>query len=293
MGRYYYEKEKMDLKLRYCIASALLCTMLTGCEDSEIGLVKAATYPADQTHTYGSALSKRAACKSITWKTFTDDSNRSAVEYRCELSDAVPQLNKVRDTQIEEINGYLKASNENLGKAIDGVAGDAARYAKLLEEKKAELQQIDEKSQAQMANMDGPSALKAKLVSDASRAYVASEVARYQAEFDKANSGESAASLKGSMQSYQERYANDISNLHRKYDGVKSVTEVIRWVVKDKEVIPAYFGFEVDSELGKKSSDKSSQFKGYLQQIVLNRGQDYVAFIAPNVLVGISATTNK
>lgn len=283
----------MNLRLRYGVAAALLCALLAGCEDSEIGQVKAANDPVDTTHTYGSALSERAACKSISWKTFKDSSNRTAVEYRCELNDAVAELNKVRDAQIDEINGYLKASNDNLGKAIEGAAGDAARYAKLLEEKKAELQQIDEKSQAQMAGMDGPSALKAKQVWDASRAYAVSEVERYQAELDKANSGANTTSLEGSRQSYQQRYANDIANLHRQYDGVKSVTEVIQWVVKDKEVIPAYFGFEIDSELGKKTTDKSAQFRGFLQQIGQHRGQDYVTFVAPTVLTGISATTEK
>ncbi|WP_150558776.1 hypothetical protein [Pandoraea bronchicola] len=255
--------------------------------------MKAAHDPVDQTHTYGSALSERAACKNISWKTFKDSSNRTSVEYRCELNDAVAELNKVRDAQIEAINGYLKASNDNLGKAIEGAAGDAARYAKLVEEKKAELHEIDEKREAQMAGMDGPSALKAKQVWDASRAYAASELERYQAELDKANAGANTASLEGSRQSYQQRYADDIANLHKKYDGVKSVTEVIQWAVKDTEVIPTYFGFEIDSDLGKKTSDKSSQFRGFLEQIGQHRGQDYVAFVAPTVLTGISATTEK
>ena len=283
----------MNLRSRYCVATALLCALLAGCEDSEVGQVKAANDPVDATHTYGSALSDRAACKSTSWKTFKDSSNRTAVEYRCELNDAVSELNKVRDAQIEEINGYLKASNDNLGKAIEGAVGDAARYAKLVEEKKAELQQIDEKSQAQTAGMDGPSALKARQVWDTSRAYVASELERYQAELDKANSGANTASLEGSRQSYQQRYADDIANLHKKYDGVKSVTEVIQWVVKDKDVIPTYFGFEIDSAQGKQTSDKSSQFRGFLQQIGQHRGQDYVAFVAPTVLTGISATTQN
>lgn len=283
----------MNLRLRYGVATALLCALLAGCEDSEIGQVKAASDPVDATQTYGSALSERAACKSVSWKTFKDGSNRTAVEYRCELNDAVAELNKVRDAQIEEINGYLKASNENLGKAIEGAAGDAARYAKLVEEKKAELQQIDEKSRAQTAGMDGPSALKARQVWDASRAYAASELERYQAELDKANAGANTASLEGSRQSYEQRYTNDIANLHRKYDGVKSVTEVIQWVVNDKQVVPTYFGFDIDSELGKKTNDKSAQFRGFLQQMGQQRGQDYVAWVAPMVLTGISATTEK
>ncbi|VVE55084.1 hypothetical protein [Pandoraea fibrosis] len=283
----------MNLRSRYCVVTALLCALLAGCEDSEVGQVKAANDPVDATHTYGSVLSERAACKATSWKKFKDDSNRTAVEYRCELDNAVAALNKVRDAKIDEINGYLKASNDNLGKAIEGSAGDAARYAKLLEEKKAELQQIDEKSQAQTAGMDGPSALKAKQVWDTARAYAASEVERYQAELDKANSGANTASLEASRQSYQQRYADDIANLHKQYDGVKSVTEVIRWVVNDKAVIPVYYGFEIDSALGNKTSDKSSQFSGYLQQIARLRGQDYVAFVAPNVLVGIAATTDK
>ncbi|WP_087686496.1 hypothetical protein [Pandoraea sp. PE-S2R-1] len=283
----------MNLSIRYCVATALLCGLLTGCEDSEIGAVKAAGYPGDQTHTYGSALSDRAACKSTSWKTFKDASNRSAVEYRCELNDAVAALNKVRDAQIDDINGYLKASNDNLSKAIEGTAGDVDRYAKLLEEKKAVVQQIDEKSQAQLAGMDGPSALKAKQVLDTSRAYAVSEVERYQAELDKAKAGGNADSLKASMQSYQDRAAADIANLHAKYDGVKSVTEVIQWAVNDKVVVPTYFGFEIDSSNGKQSVDKASQFTGFLRQIVANRGQDYVTLVAPTVLAGVANTTGK
>ncbi|WP_353189591.1 hypothetical protein [Pandoraea pnomenusa] len=283
----------MHLKLRYGVATALLCTLLAGCEDSDVGTVKAAAVPVDATHTYESALSERAACKQVSWKAFKDESNRQAVEYRCELNDAVAELQKVRDAQINDINGYLKASTENLSRAIDGAAGDSARYAKLLEEKKAVLQQIDEKSQAQLAGMDGPSALKAKQVWDASREYAASEVARYQAELDKANSGANTASLQGSLESYQQRYANDIANLHRQYDGVKSVTEVIRWAVRDKTVTPTYLGFDIDSEQGMKHSDKSTQFAGYLNQIVRTRGQDYVALVAPNLLAGIPSTTGK
>ncbi|VVE38893.1 hypothetical protein PHO31112_04039 [Pandoraea horticolens] len=98
---------------------------------------------------------------------------------------------------------------------------------------------------------------------------------------------------RASRQSYEQRYANDIANLHRQYDGVKSVTEMIQWVAKDKEVIPTYSGFEIGSELGKKTPDKSAQFRGFLQQIGQHRGQDYVPLVAPTVLTGISATTNK
>ncbi|VVE52281.1 hypothetical protein PIN31009_04735 [Pandoraea iniqua] len=283
----------MNLSIRYCVATALLCALLTGCEDSEIGTVKAASYPGDQTHTYGSALSDRAVCKSTSWKTFKDASNRSAVEYRCELNDAVAALNKVRDAQIDDLNGYLKASNDNLSKAIEGTAGDADRYAKLLEEKKAVVQQIDEKAQVQLAGMDGPSALKAKQVLDASRAYAVSEVERYQAELDKAKAGGNAESLKASMQSYQDRVTTDIASLHAKYDGVKSVTEVIQWAVNDKTVVPTYFGFEIDSANGKQTVDKSSQFTGYLRQIVANRGQDYVTLVAPTLLAGVANTTGK
>ncbi|MDM8358088.1 hypothetical protein [Pandoraea communis] len=63
--------------------------------------------------------------------------------------------------------------------------------------------------------------------------------------------------------------------------------------MRDKEVIPTYFGFEIDSELGKKTTDKSAQFRGFLQQIGQHRRQDYVTFLAPTVLTGISATTEK
>lgn len=291
--RYRETAKNMKRSIRYAIAAAWLCTLLAGCEDSEIGKVKAADLPGDRTQTYGSALSERGACKRVTWKTFKDERNRSAVEYRCELNDAVSELNKVRDAQIEDINGYLKAATENLSSAIDGAAGDAARYARLLDEKKAELQQIDEKIQAQTAGMDGPEALRAQQVLGDARAYAASQVQRYQAELDKANAGETAASLKGSLKRYQDQYANSIANLHRKYDGVKSVTEVIQWVVKDSDVFPLYFGFDIDSDLGKQRTDISAQFAAHLRQIVRNRGQAYVALVAPTVLAGVPATTDK
>ncbi|MGA4215166.1 hypothetical protein ACI2UO_25450 [Ralstonia nicotianae] len=82
--------------------AAVLSLALAGCGHSEVNAVKAATVPQDSTHTYGTALSNRSSCEKDEWRSFKDDTNRTVVEYRCDLRNGAALLAAFRQQKISE-----------------------------------------------------------------------------------------------------------------------------------------------------------------------------------------------
>lgn len=287
----------MNLKSRLFIVPALLCTMLTGCGDSNIDLVKATNYPVDPTHTYGSALSKRAACDDIDWRTFKDDNNRLVVEYRCKLKGAVAALQVTRDADIKDSRQTFEGGISNLRKEVEDEKNKPAMLESMLQAQKAKLASLEEKVQQAVANEPDPSrAIMVKRVNE--QMYLAgprSIISRLEQELEEAKSGKNVDKYQQEIAQQQQKLYDTVGRIQQHYNGVKSVTEVIQWVVKDKEVIPVFFGFESDTELGKKVSNQSQpiRFAYWLRQITLKRGADYVTLAAPAMLDGVGATSDK
>lgn len=272
-----------------------MCALLAGCEDAAIDTVKATIYPVDPTHTYGSALSKRDACEDTDWRTFKDDSNRLVVEYRCKLKGAVGALKVVRNAQIKDMNQTIQNIISDRETAIENEKNKPAVLEKILQEQKAKLAPLEEQVRRAVANASDPSdALMIKktdeqLFLDGPR----SIISRTEKDLEEAKSGKNIATYQREIAQNQQRIYENTWNIQRHYDGVKSVTEVIQWVVNGKKVIPVFFGFESDTELGEKTSNQSARFAFWLGEIVLKRGADYVTLAAPVMLEGVGATSSK
>lgn len=279
----------------YYLTIATLCALLAGCGSPEIDAVKKSGYPADPTHTYDTALSQRGACSHTSWKSSKDDSNRQVVEYRCELKNATTAVQAVRDSALAESNDLLQANYQAQTSQIEDLKRDEAYQAQLIQEKKAVLQKTEADLQQKQAMMDGPSWLRAKQVAEEYKDWDLQTITQAERRLEDLTSGKAAEQLNQSFKSKTLSLQATIQATHRKYDGVKSVTEVIRWIVKGQNVTPTYYGFEIDSELGQKNSNQTDplRFAFALRQIVLKRGEDYVTLIAPELLKGVTATTDK
>lgn len=152
------------MKSMSLVVAAILSLALSGCGRSEIDTVKATAVPQDATHTYGTALSNCDSCDKDSWRTFKDDTNRTIVEYRCELKNGAALLaafrqQKIADTQ-RDFQGYLSG--------LDQTAG-SIRNPEQLEKQLAEAQSHLAQLQANgTPSADTPEALKQGLVNRSS-----------------------------------------------------------------------------------------------------------------------------
>ncbi|WP_230425979.1 hypothetical protein [Ralstonia syzygii] len=258
------------MKFTMLASAAFLSLALAGCGHSEVDTVKAATVPQDSTHTYGTALSNRDSCEKDSWRTFKDDTNRTVVEYRCELKNGAALLaafrrQKIADTQ-RDFQGYYNGLQQSAGDIQN-----PEQLAKQLADVQSQFAQL----QANGApSADTPEALKQGIVNRTSKMEAAqSAVERAQRELDDARSNQTGVQQERERFEQQEKDA--IAQIDKTYGGVTGASEVFQWYVRDNEVVPAWVGVE----LTKQDGNTVRQDRGWQQTLwdLLNhRGDDHV-----------------
>ncbi|MFM0190130.1 hypothetical protein PQR25_30475 [Paraburkholderia nemoris] len=260
----------MKTKFTTLASAALLSAALAGCGHSEIDTVKAATVPQDSTHTYETALSNRASCEKDSWHTLKDDTNRTVVEYRCELKKGAALLSafrqqKISDTQ-HDFQGYYHG--------LDQTAG-SIESPEQLEKQLADAQSQLAQFQANGApSADTPEALKQGIFNrDGAMEAAQSAVERAQRELDDARSNQTGVQQERTRFEKSEKDA--LAQIDRTYGGVTEASEVFQWYVRDDEVVPAWAGVE----LTKQDGSTARQDRGWQQtmwDLLNHRGDDHV-----------------
>ncbi|WP_323028611.1 hypothetical protein [Castellaniella defragrans] len=77
--------------------------------------------------------------------------------------------------------------------------------------------------------------------------------------------------------------AEKIEKLKEKFDSIKTITEVHEWVVRESEVVPTYFGFEIEEKSDTRKLNQSrnpGQYVFWLNRIINVRDYDYIKPIA-------------
>jgi hypothetical protein len=250
--------------------AAILSLALSGCGRSEIDAVKAAAVPQDATHTYDTALSNRSSCEKDEWRSFKDNTNRTVVEYRCDLKNGAALLaafrqQKIADTQ-HDFQGYSNG--------LDQTAGNI-QNPEQLEKQLADAQKQLAQLQANGApSADTPEALKQGIVNrDSAMQAAQSAVERAQRELDDARNA--LASLPQDRARLEQQEKDAIAQIDRTYGNVTQASEVFQWFVRDTDVVPTWSGVE----LTKQDGSTVRQDRGWQQtmrDLLNHRGDDHV-----------------
>ncbi|WP_245163565.1 hypothetical protein [Burkholderia latens] len=197
----------MKMKFTMLVSAAFLTLALAGCGHSEVDTVKAATVPQDSTHTYGTALSNHDSCEKDSWRTFKDDTNRTVVEYRCELKNGAALLAAFRQQKIintqRDFQGYYHGLDQTAGSIQN-----PGQLEKQLADAQSRLAQV----QANGApSADTPEALKQGIVNRESAMGAAqSAVERAQRELDDARSNQTGVQQERERFEQQEKGKREI-----------------------------------------------------------------------------------
>lgn len=253
--------------------AATLSLALFGCGHSEIDTVKAAAVPQDATHTYETALSNRTSCEKDEWRSFKDDSNRTVVEYRCDLKDgaalfAALRLQKVSDTQ-HDFQGYL----QGLDRTAESIG---QRNPELLEKQLADAQSQLAQLQANGAppTADSPEALKDAIDNRESAMQAAqSAAARAQRELNDARNDK--AGVQQERDRFEQQEKNALAQIEKEYGGITKATEVFQWYVRDDDVVPAWSGVELTKQDGS-TSRQDRNWQQTMWDLLNHRGDDHV-----------------
>lgn len=254
-------------------SATLLSAVLAGCGQSEVETVKAATVPQDSTHTYQTALANRASCEKDSWRTFKDDSNRTVVEYRCELKNSAALLAALRQQTIADTQHDFQRYYKGLNQTAESIRQQNPEHlAKQLADAQSQLAQLQADSAPSGAAT--PEALKQAIVnreSDIGAAKLAVE--RAQRALDNARSNQTGVQRERGRFERQENDA--LAQIDRTYGGVIGVTEIFQWYVRDSSVVSAWAGVE----LAKQDGSTVRQDKGWRQtmyDLLIHRGDDHV-----------------
>ncbi|MFM0619414.1 hypothetical protein PQR37_35760 [Paraburkholderia nemoris] len=260
----------MNMKFTTLASAAFLSLALAGCGHSEIDTVKAAIVPQDSTHTYETALSNRDSCEKDSWRTLKDDTNRTVVEYRCDLKNGAALLaafrqQKIADTQ-HDFRGYFNG--------LDQTAGNI-QNPEQLEKQLADAQNLLAQLQANGApSAETPEALKQGIVNREGAMEVAqSAVERAQRELDDARSNQTGVQQERARFAQAEK--DTLAQIDRTYGNVTQASEVFQWFVRDTDVVPTWSGVE----LTKQDGNTVRQDRGWQQtmwDLLNHRGDDHV-----------------
>ncbi|MFM0722386.1 hypothetical protein PQQ53_01675 [Paraburkholderia strydomiana] len=263
--------------------AAFLSATLAGCGHSEIDTVKAAIVPQDSTHTYETALSNRDSCEKDSWRTFKDDTNRTIVEYRCDLKNGAALLaafrqQKIADTQ-HDFQGYSNG--------LDQTAGNI-QNPEQLEKQLADAQNQLAQLQAHGApSAETPEALKQGIVNrEGAMEAAQSAVERAQRELDDAKNG--LAGVQQERARFEQQEKDALVQIDKTYDGVTKATEVFQWYVRDDEVVPAWSGVELTKQDGS-SVREDRGWQQTMGDLLNHRGDDHVHAvlnIPDNIVLG-------
>jgi len=290
-----YRNMKTNTKLK--LVTLVMSVLLAGCDSSEVSTVKEATVPQDQTHTYETALSNRASCESEKWKTFEDNSNRTAVEYRCVLKNATGLLaamhaRKIKETQSEFQNYY---------QAMDQRIEETRQRPALLEKEAAETQEKLAQTQAEEAKADQingkgdpmyalrMAAIRKETGAVAGTQFSAERVQQSLSDA-KANLEKDIASLQQEKERFQKGEQDALAGIEKNYGNATEATEVFQWVVKDEKVFPSWSGVEIQKQDGSVINlDKNWDMT--MRDLLRNRDEGHVHYalgIPDNVVSGES-----
>ncbi|WP_259644384.1 hypothetical protein [Burkholderia pseudomallei] len=263
----------MNTKSMPLALAAILSLALFGCGHSEIDTVKAAAVPQDATHTYDTALSNRTSCEKDEWRSFKDDSNRTVVEYRCDLKDGAALLaalrrQKINDTQ-HDFQGYL----QGLDRTAESIG---QRNPELLEKQLADAQNQLAQLQANGAppTADSPEALKQAIDNRESAMQAAqSAAARAQRELNDARND--GAGVQRERARFEQSEKDALAEIDRAYGGITRATEVFQWYVRDDAVVPAWSGVELTKQDGS-TARLDRNWKQTMWDLLNHRGDDHV-----------------
>ncbi len=260
----------MNMKFTTLASAAFLSLALAGCGHSEIDTVKAAIVPQDSTHTYETALSNRDSCEKDSWRTFKDDTNRTVVEYRCDLRNGAALLAALRQQKIVDTQHDFQGYSNGLDQTAGNIQ-NPEQLEKQLADAQNQLAQLQANG---TPRADTPEALKQGIVNrEGAMEAAQSAVERAQRELDDAKNG-----LTGVQQErtrFEKSEKDALAQIDRTYGGVTEASEVFQWYVTDDEVVPAWAGVE----LTKQGGSTARQDRGWQQTIwdLLNhRGDDHV-----------------
>jgi hypothetical protein len=260
----------MKTKFSTFASAAFLSAGLAGCGHSEIDTVKAAIVPQDSTHTYETALSNRASCEKDSWRTFKDDTNRTVVEYRCNLKNGAALLAAFRQQKIADTQHDFQGYSNGLDQTAANIQ-NPEQPEKQLADAQSQLAQLQANS---VPPADTPEALKQGIVNrDSAMEAAQSAVERAQRELDDARSNQTGVQHERAR--FEEQKKDALAQIDKTYGGVTQASEVFQWYVRDTEVVPAWVGVE----LTKQDGSTARQDRGWQQtlwDVLDHRGDDHV-----------------
>ncbi|MFM0737888.1 hypothetical protein PQQ51_11655 [Paraburkholderia xenovorans] len=261
------------MKFTTLASAAFLSLALAGCGHSEIDTVKAATVPQDSTHTYETALSNRASCEKDSWHTFKDDTNRTVVEYRCELKNGEALLAEFRQRKIIDTQHDFQGYYHGLDQTAESLhQQNPEALEKQLADARSQLAQFQ--ANGAPSGADTPEALKQRIVNRESTLETAqSAVERAQRDLDDARNGLIGAQQERARFEQQEKDA--LAQIDKTYGGVTTATEVFKWHVRDGEVVPAWSGVEFTKQDGTTARQDRS-WQQTMGDLLNHRGDDHV-----------------
>ncbi|MFV8618603.1 hypothetical protein [Ralstonia pseudosolanacearum] len=253
--------------------AAVLSLALAGCGHSEVNAVKAATVPQDSTHTYGTALSNRSSCEKDEWRSFKDDTNRTVVEYRCDLRNGAALLAAFRQQKISETQHDFQGYRNGLDRTAESLR---QQNPEVLEKQLADAQRQLAQLQANNApaRADTPEALKQAIVNRESAMQAAQlTVERAQRSLDAARNG-----LTGVQQErarFERAEKDTLAQIDKAYGGGVKATEVFQWFVREDEVMPAWSGVELVKQDGS-TARLDRNWSQTMWDLLHHRGDDHV-----------------
>ncbi|KIX65990.1 hypothetical protein [Burkholderia pseudomallei] len=253
--------------------AAILSLALFGCGHSEIDTVKAAAAPQDATHTYDTALSNRSSCEKDEWRSFKDDTNRTVVEYRCDLKDGAALLAALRQQKTNDTKHDYQRYYQGLDQTAESIR---QKNPELLEKQLADAQSRLAQLQANNApsRADTPEALKqATVIGESAMEGAQSAVERAQRELDDARNAQAGAQQERIRFEKDEKDA--LAQIDKEYGGIIKATEVFQWFIRNDDVVPAWSGVELTKQDGNTARQDRS-WKQAMSDLLSHRGDDHV-----------------
>ncbi|MCA8452164.1 MULTISPECIES: HlyD family secretion protein [Burkholderia cepacia complex] len=263
----------MNMKPITLAAATALSLALTGCGHSEVDTVKAATVPQDSTHTYDTALSKRRSCEKDEWRSFKDDTNRTVVEYRCDLKDGAALLAALRQQKISDTQHDYQGYYRGLDQTAERIR---QKNPDVLEKQLADAQRQLAQLQANGApsGADMPEGLKQVVVNHESAMQAAqSSVERAQRELDDARNNRTGVQQERAR--FEKAEKDALAQIDKAYGGVTKATEVFQWFVRDDEVVSAWTGVELAKQDGS-TARLDRNWSQAMWDLLHHRGDDHV-----------------
>jgi len=266
----------MNMKSMPLALAAFLSLALAGCGHSEVSTVKAATVPQDATHTYDTALSNRSSCEKDEWRSFKDDTNRTVVEYRCDLKGGAELLAAFRQQKISDTQHDYQGYYQGLDQTAENIRQKNPDFLeKQLADAQSQLAQLQANGAPSGTDTPkDPEALKQSIVNRESAMQAAqSAVEQAQRSLDDARNNRTGMQQERARFEKQEK--DTLAQIDKAYGGVTKATEVFQWYVRDDEVVPAWSGVE----LAKQDGSIVRQDRGWQQtmwDLLNHQGDDHV-----------------